>query len=181
MNNKYLTPKEFAAAAGVSSQAVYKQLSGRLFPYVKTVAGHRMIDTAALSELYGVVQPESTDATENQPKTTDGAEENQPKSTEELNDNQPKSTGDSRPETAVEALLRQQLEDNRKEIEFLRKQVEQLTESLRAAQALHAADRQKLLDIDQDQEQPEVITPVDRSQKEETGQGLLAFFRRLFG
>lgn len=37
MNQEYLSIKEFAAAVGVSQQAIYKQLNNKLKPYLKMV------------------------------------------------------------------------------------------------------------------------------------------------
>lgn len=45
----YITIKEFAAAAGISQQAVYKQLKNKLKPYLKTVEGKKMLEKSALS------------------------------------------------------------------------------------------------------------------------------------
>lgn len=49
MENKYLSIKDFAAAIGVTKQAVYKQLNNKLQPYLKVVDGKKMIEKSALS------------------------------------------------------------------------------------------------------------------------------------
>ena len=59
MNEEYLTVKEFAAAAGVSVQTVYKQLNGRLKPYCQLINNRKKIDKSALEAFYNV-----TDTTE---------------------------------------------------------------------------------------------------------------------
>lgn len=46
---EYLTVSEFAAAAGVSKQAVYQRLKGTLKPFVKVEQGHKIIDISALN------------------------------------------------------------------------------------------------------------------------------------
>ena len=51
--DQYLSVKEFAQAAGVSVQAVYKRLSRDLKPFVKEVEGRKVIDKRALKEVYG--------------------------------------------------------------------------------------------------------------------------------
>lgn len=45
---EYLTVAEFAAAAGVSKQAVYQRLKGTLKPFVKVEQGQKVIDISAL-------------------------------------------------------------------------------------------------------------------------------------
>ena len=63
---QYITVSEFAKAAGVSRQAVYKRLASDLAPFTKSEAGKRLIDRAAL-ELFSVQehpeqpQPEAPD------------------------------------------------------------------------------------------------------------------------
>ena len=54
MSSQYLTVKDFAQAAGVSRQTIYKQMKGgRLSGYVQTVGSQTMIQAEALT-LYGV-------------------------------------------------------------------------------------------------------------------------------
>lgn len=48
---EYLSIKEFAGAAGVSTQSVYKRLATSLQPYVKEVANQRMLNIRALRRL----------------------------------------------------------------------------------------------------------------------------------
>lgn len=48
MEKEYLSIKDFAAAVGVSQQAVYKQLNNKLKPYLKVVENKKMLDIAAL-------------------------------------------------------------------------------------------------------------------------------------
>lgn len=49
MENEYLSIKDFAAAAGVSQQAIYKQLNNKLKTYLKIVDNRKMLDKSALS------------------------------------------------------------------------------------------------------------------------------------
>lgn len=63
-----LNIKEFAEKAGISIQAVYKQLNTRLKDYVVIVDNKKMLKKSALSEIYGKNQQEEkveTDSTEN--------------------------------------------------------------------------------------------------------------------
>ena len=49
MEKEYLSIKEFAAAVGVSQQAIYKQLNNKLKPYLKVVDSKKMLEKSALS------------------------------------------------------------------------------------------------------------------------------------
>lgn len=54
---EYLTVAEFAAAAGVSKQYIYKQLnqkSTKLNNYCSTIGNKKMIEKSALSDIFGV-------------------------------------------------------------------------------------------------------------------------------
>ena len=48
MDKEYLSIKEFADLAGVSRQAVYKQLNNQLTPYLKVIDGKKMLDKSGL-------------------------------------------------------------------------------------------------------------------------------------
>ena len=215
MSENYLTAKEFAKAAGVSVQTIYKQMNSRLSPYVKTIKGQKRINTDALQEFYDI--NEQLQTTEIQSKTTETdkkIDRNQPKTTFE---NQLNSTC-SQPETdlekrigELEKLLQKQIEEDKQEKEFLRDQIRQkdktiesLTENLKIAQQLAAADKKKLLEIEQkqqndieDKEQPieakqdndmvsadaysqEQDDQATEQKKEEESRGLKAFFKWLF-
>lgn len=210
MNDNYLTAKEFAEAAGVSVQTIYKQMNSRLAPFVVTIRGQKKIDSVALQEFYSDDQPKTTVTTENQPVTTEKSTHNQPESTL---GNQSKSTQtdlEKRIEE-LENLLHKQVEEDRQEREFLKDQIRQkdrtiesLTENLKIAQQLAAADKKKLLEIEQRQQPPQeqepvetdpaekVIEPAAAAADQEQGQGnnqqkeeqqergVKAFFRRLF-
>lgn len=169
MSDQYLTVQEFAKAAGVSKQTIYKQMNSRLAPYVQTIKGQRKIAAAALQEFYSVVeQPNQPETTVNQPKTTDKVEnstENQPNSTlgdqPKTTENQQKTSLEKRIDE-LETLLQKQIEEDRQEKEFLKDQIRQkdktienLTENLKIAQQLAAADKKKLLEIEQKQQEQE--------------------------
>lgn len=53
-DQQYISIKEFASAAGVSQQAVYKALNKRLKPYFKLINGQKMLDIKALGDIYGI-------------------------------------------------------------------------------------------------------------------------------
>lgn len=51
---EYLSIKEFAGVAGVSTQSVYKRLSTSLQPYVKEVVNQKVLNIQALQDVYGI-------------------------------------------------------------------------------------------------------------------------------
>lgn len=63
--DQYLSVKDFARAAGVSVQAVYKRLLNGLEPFVKEVEGRKVIDKRALKEVYGKDQEELEEKVDN--------------------------------------------------------------------------------------------------------------------
>ena len=63
--DQYLSVKEFAQAAGVSVQAVYKRLSKNLKPFVNEVEGRKVIDKRALKEVYGKDQEDQEEKVDN--------------------------------------------------------------------------------------------------------------------
>lgn len=68
MKTEYITVKEFAEIAGVSIQSIYKRLSKEnnpLTPYFKEADGKKLLQKAALWEVYNLDQPE--DAAADQP------------------------------------------------------------------------------------------------------------------
>ncbi len=124
-NNELLTVQQFADAAGISKQAVYKALNNKLKPFVQLVDGKKMIHSKALTEVYSVGV--------NQRGGTPGGNQSQPLE-------------------AVIAMLQRELEVKNGQIDALQRQVEQLTSalehttsSLQTAQALHAGTIQQQL------------------------------------
>ena len=171
---QYLTPKEFAEAAGISKQAVYKQMKSRLLPYIKIEKGQKKIDIAALTEYYieakQLKQPETTgskpEETESKPEETESKPEEtekQPGKVEKSTERKPFPSAESRIEE-LESIIKRQAEENKKENEFLKEQIRQkdktienLLDNLKTAQQLAAADKKKLLDIEQKQQT--TVTP----------------------
>ena len=52
--NELLTVQQFADAAGISKQAVYKAINNQLKPFVQLVDGQKMLQCKALQEIYGI-------------------------------------------------------------------------------------------------------------------------------
>ena len=201
--NDYLSVKEFSAAAGVSTQTIYKQLETRLAPHVKESGGRKYISKAALEEFYKVqqdateLQPDSTkiqpDATELQSDPTEA----QPEPTDKLPTDQPSlqptQNGNQRELDLLQELVKtiqKELEEKNKQLEIKDKQIQDLSDRLaeamqltRGQQYITAADKTKEL-IDKETDTVD-ITPAAASDsidpEEERPQKKKGFFARLFG
>ena len=123
---KYVNVKEFAEMAGVSSQAIYKQLNGKLQTYSTKVGNQRKIDISALWEVYGL-----EDFQPIQPKL-------QTNSTSEMDSVYLKMI----------QILEDQLKEKDKQIAALQKQLDQ-------EQQLRMVDKQKALTIDEQVQETE--------------------------
>lgn len=85
MNDNYLSVKEFAAAAGVTTQYIYKILGSSLKPYKKKINKKIYIDAAAVDYIKGGFPNDI----ENQPKPTENQPTLQPSENAGLQPNQP--------------------------------------------------------------------------------------------
>ena len=106
-----LSIAEFAEKAGVSKQAIYKQVNNensQLSPYIVREGKRTLIKSSALVELYGVdtenltftTPTEDTEPTQTTPRGNDGVEEQPPQTTLESPTEQPikpSSTLESQP------------------------------------------------------------------------------------
>ncbi len=129
MKTKLLTIKEFAEAAGVSTQAIYKRLATDLRPYLQQVESRKMLDNKALKEVFNIesCKPVANDL---QPIIQSLQEELKAKNAQ------------------IEAL---QLQNSQ-----LTTALENTTASLKAAQALHAATmQQQALPEPKEEKEPE--------------------------
>ena len=158
--NDYLSVKEFSAAAGVSTQTIYKQLEKRLSPYVKESGGRKYISRTALEEFYES-QPDATeelqkdnpeptatqpDATELQPDTTEELPIMQPEKQPEnhLEERQaqqaaPIQTNNQRELDLLQELIKtiqKELEEKNKQLEIKDKQIQDLSDRLAEAMQL---------------------------------------------
>lgn len=130
--NELLTIAEFAELAGVSRQSIYKQMSTRLSKYCKLIDNRKMIEYRALAEVFGISVEQLC-----QPKNDNSVNP-------DVNQNEPLE--------AIIEMLRNELEVKNRQIMTLQEQNIQLTEtiakmsdSLQAAQALHAGTIQQQL------------------------------------
>lgn len=153
MSEQFLTIADFAEYAGVTKQAVYKQLNNRLKNYCELVDGQKKLKIIALKEVYGI---EVDDLLFNKfgKKTTS-------------------STTDSISKIAFDALLKQ-VETLQKELDRKNEQISKLEDSLMKSQEnlereqqLHLISQQKILRL----ETAATEEPVERE----------SFWRRLFG
>lgn len=125
-----LTVQQFADAAGITKQAVYKALNNKLKPYVQLVDGKKMLYNKALQEIYGV-------------------EVNQPVNQPLHNQNQPMDVLIAMLQRELDAKneliasQQRQLEAKDRQIENLTASLDHITLGLDAAQVLHAVTMQQ--------------------------------------
>lgn len=208
--NDYLSVKEFSAAAGVSTQTIYKQLEKRLAPHVIESGGRKYISKVALEEFYKV-QPDATelqpDATEIQPDTTglqSDPSEVQPDSTDELPTDQPSlqptapsQNGNQRELDLLQELVKtiqKELEEKNKQLEIKDKQIQDLSDRLaeamqltRGQQYIAAADKTKDL-VDKEAETDTIVVSpaavpshTEPDPEEERPQKKKGILARIFG
>ena len=202
--NDYLSVKEFSAAAGVSTQTIYKQLETRLAPHVKESGGRKYISKAALEEFYKVQQDATelqSDATKLQPDATSlqsDASEIQPEPTDELSTDQPSlqptaptQNGNQRELDLLQELVKtiqKELEEKNKQLEIKDKQIQDLSDRLaeamqltRGQQYIAAADKTK--DLIETGASAEELDNTEPSNPEysEPPQKKKGFFARLLG
>jgi len=166
--NEFLTVQQFADAAGVSKQAIYKAMNGKLQPYVQLVDNQKLLPRKALLEFYSKkvdqlqasVQPQGNsplDATiailrdELKAKNEQLAQKDQ--QIKELTD-------------LLAAKDRQ--------IENLTSSIDNVTTSLQAAQALHGGTMKQLVAPEEAAEPADVVLEAEPEQKKRS------FFDRLF-
>ena len=191
--NDYLSVKEFSAAAGVSTQTIYKQLDKRLAPYVKESGGRKYISKAALAEFYNN-QPDATgelqevnrnsteiqpDAIELQPNTTGELTTEQPEEQPKNDDKEQQAApirSDSQRDLELELLqelvktVQKELEEKNKQLEIKDKQIQDLSDRLaeamqltRGQQYIAAADKTK--ELIETNKEDNVITAAPNNEK----------------
>lgn len=182
MNEKktVMTIKEFAAAAGISEQAVYKQLNGKLSTFSTRLNGKKAIKIEALQEYgFNKIQPEI------QPEI----QLFQPKFNQELSEKEAEIV------RLKEQIQQQKVDDLSRQVEELKEQIreknhqiESLHDLLRESQA--ALSRQQQLAAMQEQRivqltasEPETAATVEHEEPEEdqtaAEQQKKGLFRRL--
>lgn len=185
----FLTVKEFADVAGVSSQRIYKLISTKsnglatdIQQYCKSIKGRKYIHSDAL-KLFN--------------NDSIAVNEIQPDSTTELNDKNSLLQSEVDVLKAETKALREQIADRDKTIERLEEDkaklnerldkaetnISNLTTALTAAQALHGMDKQQaVIDVktaDGEHSSPS-STSEDQIDTQQQPQQKLSFFNRLF-
>ena len=181
----FLTVKEFADVAGVSSQRIYKLISTKsnglatdIQQYCKSIKGRKYIHSDAL-KLFN--------------SDSIVVNEIQPDSTAELNDKNSLLQFEVDVLKAETKALREQIADRDKTIERLEEDKAKLNErldkaetnisnlatALTAAQALHGMDKQQAV-IDVKTADGEHSSPSSTSEDQSETQQKLSFFNRLF-
>lgn len=155
--DQYLSVKDFAQAAGVSVQSIYKRLNqveNPLNQYLNLIDGKKMLNIKALKDLYGI-------------------EIEQPVEQPLNRNSQPDSTSD----TAIKALsqqlevLQDQLKSKDQQIKELNQRLKESMQLLDQQQKLTAIAEQKVLMLEQSADQEE--DPEERESKK-------SWWRRIF-
>lgn len=186
-----LSIKESAELIGVSTQAVYKAMKGKLKPYVVEVDGQRMIELVGLQLVYNLsVVDNQMEEVAKQPVETTSRESMENRGKMNSDGLQPtKKKGDNQPQTVYNlyermiADLQRQLNESMEEKEYLRGQIEvkdkeiselnghiremneRLDERLREA---HILANQPKLESRSEATEPETVVDVPEVVKEQS-------------
>ena len=195
--NDYLSIKEFSICAGVSKQAIYKQLETRLKPYTKIENGKKFISKTAL-ELFNQSQPSSQPESqpiqpenqliqpENQPIQPESQPESQPIQPSSQPSSQPENQSNNEIFLEIIKTIQEELEKKNKQLEEKDKQIENLSERLaealqlvRGQQVLHASEKaERAIETKQETKiEPKQSKSISRPLKPTQKKNI---FRRLF-
>lgn len=119
MEQEYLSIKDFAAAVGITKQAVYKQLNNKLKPYLKEVDNKKMIEKSAL-----LLFERKSDLNQDEQQLNN-----------QLN------------EKLID-MLQKELEEKGQQLHEKDKQIAELQKLLDQSQKLNAMDKQKILELE---------------------------------
>ena len=156
MGAEYLSIKDFAKRAGVSQQAIYKQVERKLNNYVKMVENQKMIDIRALQEVYGVeveqpiqpiIQPVEQPIQPLLQATIESLSKELERKSEELQ-------AKDKQYADLKASMEEQLKVKDKQIEHYGKLLDQ-------EQQLNAMNQQKILALESKLEEPNEVDPKE--------------------
>lgn len=149
-----LTVKEFAAAAKVKEQTIYKQLKGRLSSFVVEEYGKKKIKKEALEIFYPHSHP---DLTQKQPEINSDSSNSKPEINPDSTETQPYSYSNSSdyPINELLEMLKEEIKKKDQQIEHLQKRLDHaqdlIADMAQKAQYITAADKtEKIM-----QQQPE--------------------------
>lgn len=152
---RYLTVREFATRAGVSNQAIYKQVVNQLSTYVIVVDNQKFIDETALSEVYKIEVDNQVDNFDNQ---VDNQIDNEKTSLNGTDQEQ----GQNDISRELIEMLKEEIKKKDQQIEKLQASIEkaymQISEMAQKAQYITAADKTEK--IMQQQPKEEIIEPA---------------------
>lgn len=150
MNSEYISISDFAAAAGVSQQSIYKRLQNKedeLQHFYKKIGGKKYISKIALTSIYGEAAEQEETPQEN-PKEEKAADD------------------------VLLTMLQQQLEVMQRELEIKNKQIENLNDRLAEAnnlinqqQQLQLLDKQKIAALEAAAEEAEETKQEEEPKK----------------
>lgn len=187
MGAEYLSIKDFAKRAGVSQQAIYKQVERKLNNYIKLIENQKMIDIRALQEVYGVeveqpIQPKIEPVEQPiQPNLQEEIEEkndlieflkDQLRAKDEQIESMRHECDTTSDEALNEAVLKQ-LDILNEQLKAKDKQIDNLTKLLDQEQQLNAMNHEKILLLESKLEEP--TEPVDPDEEPPKG-----FWSKLF-
>lgn len=157
MSDRYLSIKDFAQAAGVSVQSIYKRLNqveNSLNQYLNLIDGRKMLDTKALKDLYGIEVEQPVEQPLNQSC-------------------QPDSTSD----IAIKAL-NQQLEVLQDQLKSKDQQIEELNQRLK--ESMQLLDQQQKLTAIAEQKVMMLEQSADQEENPEEPESKKSWWRRIF-
>ena len=181
MNEKktVMTIKEFAAAAGISEQAVYKQLNGKLSTFSTRLNGKKAIKIEALQE-YGFNQI--------QPEIQPDIQLFQPKFNQELSEKEAEIARlkEQIQQQKVDDLSRQvkelkeQLREKDKQIGSLHDLLRESQEALSRQQHLTALQEQRIVQLTASEPEEAATVEHEGSEEDQTAAGRKkGLFRRI--
>lgn len=154
--NQTLTVKEFAAAAKVKEQTIYKQLKGRLSSFVIEEYGKKKIKKEALEIFYPHSQPDST---QKQPETNSDSTNPKPEINSDSTKTHPNlySNSTDYPINELLEMLKEEIKKKDQQIEHLQKRLDHahdlIADMAQKAQYITAADKTEKIMLQQPKEE----------------------------
>lgn len=191
----FLTVKEFADMAGVSSQRIYKLISTNsnglatdIQQYCKSIKGRKYIHSDALklfnddSTAVNEIQHVSTAELDNQNSLLQSELDVLQAETKALREQIADRDKTIESLQADKEYLKSKLNESDTERKALESSIDKLTTALTAAQALHGMDKQqKVIEVKEEpKELASIPEPEQKELAEDPPQQKLSFFKRLF-